>query len=184
MTTSIYLVRHAEVDYTPDDFSRPLSAKGKRDIKKVSDFFSNKTITQVISSPYLRAVHTVEEVALKKGFEIERIEDCRERKVANEFIEDFSAFAKKQWEDFDYHLDGGESLNQVQKRAISVLVDLLKRYSGEDIVIGTHGTWLTVVLHYFDQKYDGDFWKTIKMPDIFLLVFEGTELKSIENCQL
>lgn len=184
MSTNIYLVRHAEVNYIPDDFKRPLSAKGKKDVKKVTDFFKDKSITKILSSPYLRALDTIKGVALEKGIEIEKIHDCRERKVANEYIEDFDTFIKKQWEDFDYHLEGGESLNQVQKRAISVIFDILERYQNENIIIGTHGTWLSVVLNYFDQKYDFNFWKTIKMPDIFLLVFNKRELKSIKHFQV
>lgn len=181
MATKIYLVRHAEVKYIPDDLIRPLSEKGKKDVKKVTSFFNDKPITKIISSPYLRAIDTIKGVSLDKDIEIEKIHDCRERKVANEFIEDFDSFIKQQWEDFDFHLEGGESLNQVQKRGINVIFDLLERYEDEDIVIGTHGTWLSVLLNYFHKKYDFNFWKTLKMPDIFLLVFNKRELQAIKR---
>jgi 2,3-bisphosphoglycerate-dependent phosphoglycerate mutase len=181
MTTNIYLVRHAEVKYTPDDFIRPLSEKGKNDVKKVTNFFRDKLVTRVISSPYIRAIDTIKNVALEKNLEIEEIYDCRERKVADQFIEDFDSFIINQWQDFDFHLEGGESLNQVQQRAINVIFDILERYEGESIVIGTHGTWLSVVLNYFDKRYDYNFWKTLKMPDIFMIKFDKREVQLIKH---
>lgn len=179
--TKVYLVRHAEIDFIPDDYSRPLSQKGKEDVKKVTEFFKNKNITRVLSSPYIRALHTVEGIAKDKGLDIEVVDDFRERKVANSYIEDFETFSELQWKDFDYFLEGGESLNQVQKRGIKALFDVVDKYKGENIVIGTHGTILGVILNYFDKKYDFNFWKTIKMPDIFLLEFEDRKLKHIKN---
>ena len=186
METKIYFVRHAAVNYIPDDFIRPLSEKGRQDAKKVTGFFEDKRITKVISSPYMRAIDTIKGAAHRKKLEIETIKDCRERKVANEHIDvdDFFIFAKKQWSDFDFRLEGGESLNQVQKRAVGVVNDLLDRFPGEKIILGTHGTWLGVLLNYFDDKYDYYFWESIKMPDIFLLVFQESQLESITNFQI
>ncbi|RKD32460.1 histidine phosphatase family protein [Thermohalobacter berrensis] len=184
MKTNMYLVRHAEVKYIPDDLIRPLSEKGKKDVKKVTSFFKDKPITKIVSSPYLRAVDTIKGVALDKNIQIEKIYDCRERKVANKFIDDFDSFINQQWEDFDFHLEGGESLNQVQKRGINVIFDLLERYESENIVIGSHGTWISVVLNYFDKKYNFSFWKTLKMPDIFLLVFNKKELQLIKRFEI
>ncbi|EOD00634.1 SixA phosphatase family protein [Caldisalinibacter kiritimatiensis] len=77
--TNIYLVRHAEIKYTPDDFVRPLSEKGKRDVDKVTNFFKDKVINRVISSPYLRAIDTIKYVALDKGLEIEEIYDWKHK---------------------------------------------------------------------------------------------------------
>ncbi|WP_058485365.1 histidine phosphatase family protein [Defluviitalea phaphyphila] len=184
MSTNIYLVRHAEVKYVPDDFVRPLSEKGKKDVKKVTYFFKDKLITKVISSPYIRTIDTIKDIALENNLEIEEIYDCRERKVSDQFIDDFDSFITKQWKDFDFHLEGGESLKQVQERAINVIFDILERYENESIIIGTHGTWLSVVLNYFDKKYDYDFWKTLKMPDIFMLEFDKKEIQRIKHFEI
>lgn len=182
--TNIYIVRHAKVDYIPDEYSRPLSEKGKKDVTKVTEALMDKNITRVLSSPYIRAVHTIEGIAYKNRLEIEAIDDFRERKVANnqiENIEDFISFTALQWEDFDYLIEGGESLNQVQTRGVKALYDVIHKYKDENIVISTHGTLLGVLLNHFDNRYDYSFWKAMKMPDIFHLVFEGKYLKLIEN---
>jgi len=89
--TNVYFVRHAEPDYNVrDDFAR------------LSSYLSDKDIHVVISSPYLRAIDTVKDFAGEVGLDIKIVDDFRERKVGNVWIEDFNSFAKKQWEDFDY----------------------------------------------------------------------------------
>lgn len=50
------------------------------------------------------------------NYQIDIIEDFRERRVDSEWIEDFNAFCRKQWEDFSYKLSDGETLSEVQER--------------------------------------------------------------------
>ena len=65
--TTIYFVRHAEPNYTNhDDILRELSEKGLKDRELVTDFFTDKQIDIVLSSPYKRAVDTVLDFAEKK----------------------------------------------------------------------------------------------------------------------
>ena len=177
--TNIYLVRHAEVDYIPDDFMRPLSEKGMVDTEKVTKVFRNIDIDIVLSSPYIRAIDTVEGIAMDKGIDIELIDSFRERKVDDTPVEDFKTFTKLQWENFGYSLENGESLNDVQKRGIDALLKVLDKYKDKNIVIGTHGTILCTILNYFDKSHDYSFWRSIKMPDVFKLSFEGKNLKEI-----
>ncbi len=185
METNIYFVRHAESNFTPDDdnYSRPLSAKGKEDAEKLIKYFRDIDITKVLSSPYHRAVHTVECIAENKDLEIERRDDFRERTVADRYLDDeeFINFVESQWNDFDYSIQGGESFNQVQERGIKALEEVIQLYAGENMIIGTHGTWLAVILNYYDEKYDLEFWKTLKMPDAFLLKFIDGKLMNIER---
>jgi len=185
METRIYFVRHAESNFTPDDdnYSRPLSAKGKEDAEKLIQYFSDINITKVLSSPYHRAVNTVQGIAEDKGLDTELIDNFRERTVADRYLDDeeFINFVKSQWNDFDYSLEGGESFNQVQERGIMTLEEVIQQYAGENMIIGTHGTWLAVILNYYDKKYDLEFWKTLKMPDAFLLKFTDGDLKYIER---
>lgn len=182
--TNIYLVRHAEVEYTHDDFLRPLTEKGILDTEKVTKVFKNIKVDVVISSPYIRAIDTIEGIAIDKGLDILIINDFRERKVSDVFIDDFNTFSLRQWENFDYALDNGESLKQVQERGIKALNSILKQYKDNNIVIGTHGTILSTILNYYDRSYDYNFWKTLKMPDIFRLEFEDKKIVNIKRIEL
>nr|WP_302468074.1 histidine phosphatase family protein [Bittarella massiliensis (ex Durand et al. 2017)] len=46
-------------------------------------------------------------------------------------------------------MPGGESLAQVEERMVAGLQDALAAHPGEDLVIGTHGTALCVLIHHF-----------------------------------
>ena len=99
--TTVYFVRHAEPNYdNHDDLLRELSPKGLQDRKRVTEFLAEKQIDIVLSSPYRRAVDTIQDFADRYGFEVQIVDDFRERKVDDTWIEDFTAFSKKQWEDF------------------------------------------------------------------------------------
>ena len=173
--TGVFFVRHAEPNYdNHDDMLRELSPKGLADRSKVTVFLSSKDIDVVLSSPFKRAVDTVKEFADSNGLSIEIVDDFRERRVDSVWIDDFSAFARRQWDDFTYKLSDGECLKEVQDRNIRALNDVLSRYSGKNIVIGSHGTALSTVINYYDPSFGfADFDKIrFVMPWIVEFVFD------------
>lgn len=130
--TRVFFVRHAQPNYANhNDLLRELSPKGLEDRKRVTHFLEDKQIQLVLSSPYKRAVDTVKDFADRFGFEIQTVEDFRERKVGGDWIEDFNTFAERQWRDFSYKLPDGESLGEVQRRSIAALNQVLEQHSGK-----------------------------------------------------
>ena len=167
----VYFVRHAESDYrNHDDLNRELTPKGMEDRIMVSDFLSDKNIEAVASSPYKRAVDTMSYFAYRNDLKIEVVDDFRERKIGDEWIDDFDDFAENQWKDFSYKLKDGESLAEVQKRNIDALDLLLKKYEGKNFAVGSHGTALSTIVHYFDSSFDyEDF---LKIRDVMPWIVE------------
>ena len=185
--TKVYFVRHAEPNYNNrDDMSRELSAKGMVDRELVTQFLYDKHIDIVLSSPFKRAVDTVVHFADSKGLNIEIVNDFRERKVDSVWIEDFTAFSKAQWADFDYKLSDGESLNEVQHRNISALNGVIEKYKGKNIAIGTHGTSLSTIINQYDKSFGYENFKKIRtvMPWIVEFTFQNTECISIKYIDL
>lgn len=173
--TKVYFIRHAEPDYSnKNDMERSLTPKGMKDRELVSSFLCDKDIDIVLSSPYRRAVLTVKDFSDKYGLEIKTVYDFRERKIDSCWIEDFNAFSKKQWEDFDYKLSDGESLREVQDRNIKALKKVLNECQGKNIVIGSHGTALSTIINYFDNSFGYDEFEKIKnlMPWAVEFVFD------------
>ena len=173
--TKVFFVRHAQPDYSNhNDLLRQLSPQGMEDRKLVTAFLSDKDIDVIISSPYKRAVDTIADLAEKKGLSIEMEAAFRERKIDDNWIEDFSEFAKRQWSDFNYKLSNGESLKEVQERNISALQEILKKYPDKNIAIGSHGTALSMIINYYDRSFGYDDFEKIKnvMPWIVELVFD------------
>jgi len=72
----------------------------------------------------------------------------------------------------------GESSEEAQKRAVKVILEIFNKYEGNNIVFGTHGDIMTLMMNYFDPQYDYSFWRTTTMPDIYKVVFQGQKLVS------
>ena len=182
--TNVYFIRHAQPNYdNHDDMTRELSEKGLKDRSLVTAFLQDKQIDAVLSSPFKRAVETVREFAEWKGVEIEIVEDFRERRIDNCWIEDFKGFCKKQWGDFSYKLSDGECLLEVQERNIRALKDVLKKYAGKTVVVGSHGTALSTMINYYDKTFGHAQFEEIRglMPWVVQFCFEGEECAEIRK---
>ena len=187
MITVVYFVRHAEPNYeNHDDMTRELSAKGLKDRKLVTKFLMDKNIQIVLSSPYKRAVDTVREFAEKKEMDIDIIDGFRERKVDSLWIEDFNSFCKKQWEDFEYKLSDGECLKEVQDRNILALKNIVEKFKGKNIVVGSHGTALSTIVNYYDKKFGYSDFNEIRqlMPWVVKFVFDEETCVDIQKYNL
>lgn len=180
----VYFVRHAKPDFSVhDDLTRPLIEEAFEDCKKVTRFLSDKGITKVYSSPYKRAIDTVKHFAESINLEIEIIDDFRERKIDDVWIEDFNGFAKRQWEDFEYKLAEGECLSQVQKRNVKALMGILEDNPEGNLVVGSHGTALGTIVNYYNRQFDYSEFERIRhlMPFIVCFTFEGKDIVGIEE---
>ena len=185
--TNVYFVRPAQPNYeNHDDLTRELTEKGLQDRKLVTEFLRDKEIHAVLSSPFKRSVDTVKEFADEMELPIAFVEDFRERRVDSGWIEDFTAFAKRQWADFSYKLSDGECLGEVQARNIAALNRVLAEHEGKNVVIGSHGTALSTVINYFEPSFGYEDFDAIRglMPWIVRLSFEGTKCVEIEKIDL
>lgn len=187
METTVYFVRHATSDHSnKDERTRGLTTTGLQDRKLATDYLSDKKVDKIYSSPYCRSILTIQDFAETLGYDINCIEDFRERKVDSSWIENFEEFAKKQWSDFNYKLTDGETLQEVQDRNINALQFVLKMDRGKTIAIGTHGTALSTIVNYYQPmfKFD-DFWKIVDvMPWIVKMTFDDETCLNIESINL
>ncbi|MDQ4484532.1 histidine phosphatase family protein [Bacillus cereus] len=181
--TTIYFVRHAHSTYTKEERERPLSEKGHCDAENVIHLLKDKHIDVVISSPYKRAIQTVQGIANTYHVSIEIEEDLRERLLSSEPVADFNDAIENVWEDWSFAYEGGESNDVAQRRAVICMQSIFKKYKGKNIVIGTHGNIMVLLMNYFDSKYDFRFWKTLRMPDIFKLNFHNEDLVAAERIE-
>lgn len=185
--TNIYFVRHAEPNYNNhDDMTRELSPKGMTDRELVTDFLADKQVDIVLSSPYKRAIDTVAHFASLRDLPITTIADFRERKVDSSWIDDFEAFTRNQWADFNYKLIDGETLAEVQRRNISALQEAIEHHKGKTVVIGSHGTALSTVINYFVPQFGIEEFTRIKsiMPWIVRFSFMENDCVQIEEFDL
>ncbi|MEG9299082.1 histidine phosphatase family protein [Mangrovibacillus sp. Mu-81] len=181
MKTCIYFVRHAHSVYSPEELERPLSEKGARDAWRVTDLLKNRNIEAVCSSPYKRAIKTVEGIASIHNVDIDIYEDMKERKLSGEPVEDFLYSIGKVWSEPRFSFPDGESNLQAQKRGVQCFFNILDKYEGKNIAVGTHGNIMVLIMNHFDERYNLDFWKSLEMPDIYKLTFDGKVLVEMER---
>ncbi|WP_240793350.1 histidine phosphatase family protein [Psychrobacillus vulpis] len=179
MKSSLYFVRHAHSAYTPEELERPLSVQGMEDAKFVTECLKQEKIDFIVSSPYKRAIQTVEGISNYCGKKIEIYNDLRERTLSLEPVSDFKHAITKLWEDNHFSWEGGESNIVAQRRGVAITLHLLEKYEGKNIVIGSHGNLMVLIMNYFDKKYDIQFWNNLAMPDIYKLDFEAKELVEV-----
>jgi 2,3-bisphosphoglycerate-dependent phosphoglycerate mutase len=188
--TNIFFIRHAESDITVHDGRiRPLTKKGLNDCNLVTKYLDDKKINVVLSSPFKRAIDTVADFAQKNNFKIQIVEDFCERKSDsdwNRHHDDFFSFIERQWADFNYTSSDGECLAEVQERNITALKKVLVQYKGKNIVIGTHGTALSTIINYYDNKYDfNDFMEMVNiMPWVVKMSFDEYNCIGIDKINL
>jgi 2,3-bisphosphoglycerate-dependent phosphoglycerate mutase len=181
MRTEIYMVRHAHSNYSADDYGRGLSEKGRRDAELVTGLLLKEKIDVIFSSPYRRAIETVEGTAASLGLNINIEENFRERELSKDYIDDFESAVKKLWDEPEFAFPGGESNVEAAKRGVKALINLIDKYQGNRAAVGSHGNIMAIIMNHFDKSYDYGFWKGMSMPDIYRLSFEKAELVEVKK---
>ncbi|MGE8034069.1 histidine phosphatase family protein [Lysinibacillus sp. KCTC 33748] len=185
MKTFIYMVRHGDSPKDGNERTRELTEKGRLDARRITDILQKEGIDTVISSPYSRSIQTVQEVANQIEKEVIIFEDLKEqlfiagdKRISDE---ELFPFLQKSFSDPTYALEGGESNADCQKRAIKILEEIVNVYPGQKVVIGTHGAVMTLMMGFYDSRYDLNFLLQTTKPDIYRMEFNGQELVDVKR---
>ncbi|MNO48743.1 Phosphoserine phosphatase 1 [compost metagenome] len=186
MSTYVYMVRHGESPKTENnERTRGLTDKGWSDAKRITELLKEENINAFISSPYSRAILTIEESARFYGKEIVVFEELRELEFSNDdgILTDAEIYplVDRMISEPELSLPGGESSQICMDRAVGGLKRILKEYQGQKVVIGTHGLVMTLMMRYFDSRYDFDFLIKTTKPDIYRLEFEEESLVEVKR---
>jgi 2,3-bisphosphoglycerate-dependent phosphoglycerate mutase len=168
--STLYLVRHAHAEWTPDE-NRPLSTQGSKDANRVVNTLYAYPISVIYSSPARRAYQTITPLARRMGLTIHMEPDLQERRLGDGVFDDFFTAVEVTWQNPLFAHPGGESSVMAQKRGIAVVQRLLEKHPAQHIVLSTHGNLMALVLQTFDPSVDFMFWKSLTMPDVYKLNF-------------
>lgn len=173
--TALYFVRHAESEYMEgQERERGLTEQGKRDAATVAGLLHREQVQLFYSSPYRRAVDTIQGLAEVSGGIVVTEENLRERTMSGSEVrhENFREAKQRLYLDPTFSYPGGESGEEAVSRAMAVVQRILDRHPGQKVVIGIHGDIMTLILGYYDPSYGYDFWANTTMPDIYKLEFD------------
>lgn len=173
--TSLYFLRHAQPDYrTGTNRTFPLSQEGMLDRLKAADALSSVGFDAAVSSPYRRSLDTIEPIVTAQHLTLTTDERLRERDNPGGGSNSHEMFCRR-WADYSFHEEGGESIGSTQERNVAAVNDILRRYSGMTILVGTHGTALATIINYYDGNYGIEqFLRIIDfMPYVLRMDFDG-----------
>ena len=199
---TIYVMRHSEplkpISINNKDSLQiqnekwGLTINGEKLAEKKSQLNELANFDMVISSNYVRAISTAKYFTKDKLF----IDDnFGERKFGiNNWDELPKDFGKKQFDDFNYKLPNGESINEVIEREYNSLINILNNYHDKKILIVGHSTALASLfskwceIGYTDgYKFNGKQFFDGKWSycETFKLEFDyNNNLINIENIKL
>lgn len=172
MNKIIYLVRHAQA--TGQAADAPLTAEGREQAEALAEFLSGAGIGRIVSSPFARALQSIEPLSRRLKIEIKSDERLIEAALSVIDYSDWLDKLRETFSDFELSFEGGESSRAATERAIAALNDALVLET-EPIVLVTHGRLLALILKRFDSKYGFAEWQHLTAPDVFRLVITENE---------
>lgn len=165
----LYLVRHCQS--AGQQAEAPLTPLGFEQAEQLVDRFRQLGVARIVSSPYRRAVQSVEPLANDLGLTLETDERLIERVLSTEWLDDWREGLRAAWDDFDLTLPGGESSRQATSRGMAAILDVVDD-PRQPAVVATHGNLLALILHAIDGRPGFTTWQQLTNPDIFQVTFE------------
>lgn len=147
----IYLIRHGQTDWNKERIfrghaDRPLSDEGKKEAQAVAGFLEKEPIQFIYSSPLKRALETARPLAEAKGLKVVELKGVIDldfgewsgmtvEQVKDKFPESFADFMN---DPQSVVFPGGETMSEVQSRALEAIEKVADRHTGETGAVVTH----------------------------------------------
>lgn len=205
--TTVYLIRHSiadkknsEIDIMDNDSlqvkneKQILTVLGEKKAEILSQLEELNDIDLIVSSNYTRAKATAKYIAEKNGLKLYIDENVGERKFGIDNWDELPVdYEQKQWDDNNYSMPNGESINQVMKRMDKGINEIVTKNINKRIVIVSHSTAIaSYFLKYCDKKQENSVltishngnilmdgkWNS---PELFKIEFETNNIFSIER---
>jgi 2,3-bisphosphoglycerate-dependent phosphoglycerate mutase len=146
--SKVILARHGETEANvkgcfADSNDIPLTEAGRLQSRELALRLSREFRPEIlVSSTFLRARQTSEIIADVLGLETEAIAGIQERNFG---CLRGQPYARLGLRDPQWTPEGGESLDDVRRRAVDAIASLRDRYPREEIVVVTHGAVIHAV---------------------------------------
>ena len=173
----IYLIRHGKAAMEGHDIERVLDEDGKVQAislcKKIKEQFKDKKM-KIFSSPFKRAMQTIESLSKEMNIQIMETASLEEIKMGKDPQLSKHQIIEKMWADDNFKTENGIS----QSEHFNIIKDELNKifndfYNNEyDLILVSHGNSIGIILKYFfDIQFKFEDWKKISMPDMYYLEF-------------
>ena len=179
MAKKIYLIRHGKAAMEGSDIERVLDEDGKVQAislcKKIKEQFKDKKI-KIFSSPFKRAMQTVESLSKEMNVQIEQTASLEEIRMGKDPQLSKHQIIEKMWANDNFKTENGIS----QSEHVSIIKGKLDMIFNDfynnkyDLILVSHGNSIGIILKYFfDIQFNFEDWKKISMPDMYYLEFNN-----------
>lgn len=162
MTTTLYLARHGETDYNRQAIvqgrriNSHLNATGRAQAAALARRLADVSLDAIYASTQTRAIETAEAVAAQHpGIAVMPVPDLEEMSWGTLEGEPASDYTRQVFEDiyarwaagdYDARVPEGESILEVQRRALRAYRHILAAHPGGTVLVVAHGRLLRVLL--------------------------------------
>ena len=178
MTKKLYLIRHGKAAMEGSDRERVLDEDGIIQAtslcKKIKSQFQDKSV-RLISSPFKRAIQTIENLSRDFHVKIEENSSLEEINIGKDENLSKHEIIEKMWENKNFKVVNGSSQSEHVEQIKVELNKILNDFYEKDynLILVSHGNSIGIILKYFlNQKFTFDDWKNISMPDMYSVSFD------------
>lgn len=199
--TSIYLVRHGQTAWNKEEIFRgrtdiPLDETGLKQAELAGQYFKDIKIHGVYSSPLARAWQTAEWIARHHHLSVQPLEGLIDMSFGNwegrahQEIKEMDPDTYRQWREEPHlaRLPGGETLDEVRKRAMASLEEIIAKHPEETLVLVSHRVVNKVLLCGILGIENSHFWQIMQDTTAINLIqyHRGRYILSLmnETCHL
>lgn len=160
--TTLYFVRHGETDPNRQRIMQgrrvnaPLNRNGRMQADALAQRFSDIPLNAIYSSSLLRAIETADAVARRHPhvprYRLDGLDEMCwgvfEGEPWSDRLQAMLTEMYARWDagDYDYRVEEGESIYDVQRRCSSAVEQILEQNTGGNILVVSHGRLLRVLL--------------------------------------
>ncbi len=175
---NLYLIRHGKASMEGSDRERILDNDGKIQAtslcKKIKEQFQNQKI-RIISSPFKRAMQTIEKLSSDMSINIEQSDSLEEIRIGKDENLSKHQIIEKMWSDENFKVKNGSSQSEHVKMIKQNIEKILNDFyeNNYNLILVSHGNSIGIILKYFlNTSFTFNDWKKISMPDMYCLEFD------------
>lgn len=193
---NVYLIRHGKTEWNKakrfqGQKNSPLIEEGKKQVRELGRKLKDHDFAHCYCSPLGRTRETAGLLNLKKEFihedsfkeiDLGVLEGETFDKIEPHLMEIIDSFWKAPHL-FEGKLTGGEDFQEVQKRSVGRLEELIKEHGEEDqILIVSHGALIKGVINHYLNKPLNEYWAPPfpKPASLAILTFKGGRFTEVE----
>lgn len=171
----LYFARHGEStanlqrEFSNGDSKHPLTEKGVAQAHTLATSLTGVGVSHIYASPVLRATQTAQILAGELAVPVEFVESLREWDVGiyegttDPIGWELHSQVQADWfmhQKFDSRMAGGESFNDIRKRFVPFIEQVVKGSEGHNILLVGHGGLFVAMLPVIFQNVDFAFART------------------------